>query len=213
MPVIDSPNSLAGVARKVNYAAMSPAAQRALAAADQPVTKSRFLHETDVGNVDSIRKTGIRPSTGGSAMGHEGVYAYEGGYPKGRTIPKGRAVIEFQADPHRISGRGTTPGSRTVALGGGDIASEDVLHGYTSKGQIFDAGSTAVLLAQLASMLPQVRERLPRTSWALQGGPLGDAANQTVGATMKAAGLDRRRPSYTPWGDPMYYDNAGNTIA
>jgi hypothetical protein len=212
MPVIDSPNSLAGVARKVNYAAMSPAAKRALARLDEPAPpKQKFVHETDVGNVESIRKTGIRPSRGGSAMGHEGVYAYPG-EGKGATVPKGRAVIEFQADPRRVT-RNTVPGNRTVAIQEGRISPDDITGGYTIAGRIFDAGSTAVLLAQLASMLPQVRERLPRTSWALQGGPLGDAANQTVGATMKAAGLDRRRPSYTPWGEPMFYDSAGNTIA
>jgi hypothetical protein len=143
MPVIDGP--VPGKTKpRHNYNEPSPAALRAMRVADTPATKERFLHETDAANVESIRRKGLRPSRGGGAMGHEGVYAYQGGDPQGRTIPKGRALIEFEADPRRISGRGTTPGSRSVALAGGGISADDILRGYGSEGRLF-SGAPGVI--------------------------------------------------------------------
>ena len=162
---------------------MSPAARRALARADAPVQKRTFVHETDAGNAESIRRGGIRPSRGGGSGGNEGVYAYEGG-AQGRRVPEGRALIEFQADPNRIGGRGTTPGARSVVLQGGQIDPADITGGYGSSGRLFDLASSGAgllsLLSTFAPMIPGFEERFPRTSWLAQGGPLGDAFQQTL---------------------------------
>lgn len=137
--------------------------------ADAPVTKERFIHETDIGNVDSIRRGGIRPSRGGGAMGHEGVYAYQGS-AEGRRVPEGRALIEFEADPNRISGRGTM-GSRAVALGGGSIEPGDITGGYNSSGRMFNllGGSPyGGLYSLLAGVLGLPNLKTPG-DWVLEG--------------------------------------------
>lgn len=133
---------------------MNPRVRAALEAAEAPARMERFVHETDVGNVESIRRGGIRRSRGGGAMGVEGVYAYRGG-PEGRAIPEGRALIEFEADPRRILGRGTTPGSRSVALQG-QVAPEAIRGGYGSAGRLFDVGSRALGLGNIANVLSGV---------------------------------------------------------
>lgn len=153
---------------------MSEAAKRAMAAADAPAPKQRFVHETDIGNVPSIRKGGINPSRGGGAMGHEGVYAYEG-EARGRKVPEGRAIIEFEADPRRISGRGTSfggeaPRSRAVALSGGRIDPGDITGGWSSSGRMFNAlgGSPySGLYGLLAGIVGLPQLRTPQ-DWLMQ---------------------------------------------
>lgn len=119
-------------------------------------------------------------------MGHEGVYAYRGG-AEGRPVPEGRALIEFEADPRRISGRGTM-GSQAVALGGGQIDPDAIVGGWGNAGRLFDVGSSAVggfgavhglidLVDQLSGGRANefLEGRMPRTAWWLRGGPLYDA--------------------------------------
>jgi hypothetical protein len=167
-----------------NYNEMSPAAKRALVRFDEaPPPKERFIHETDIGNVESIRKTGIRPSRGGSAMGHEGVYAYPG-EAKGRTIPAGRALIEFEADPRLVT-RNTVPGNRTVAIQGGRIAPEDVKGGFTSAGRLFDLAGGVMTAGSLANTIS-----------GMLGGPsimspLDNAAQYMMEDMYRNTGLDQ----------------------
>lgn len=101
-------------------------------------------------------------------MGHEGVYAYQGS-AEGRRVPEGRALIEFVADPNRISGRGTM-GSRAVALGGGRIDPGDITGGYSSGGRMFNllGGSPYGGLANLLAGIIGVQ--VPRTpqDWIMQ---------------------------------------------
>lgn len=119
-------------------------------------------------------------------MGHEGVYAYRGG-AEGRQVPEGRALIEFQADPRRISGRGTM-GSKAVALGGGSIDPADITGGYGSGGRLFDFASRSMGLAGLVNsmagladaasggrLMNAVNQRAPSLGWLMQGGLLADA--------------------------------------
>lgn len=112
-------------------------------------TMRRYVHETDIGNIDSIRKSGIRP---GTRFGHEAVWANEG-TASGRTVPPGRALIEFDADPARIKLRGTTPGSQAAGFQGGPIAPEALRGGYTTAGRVFDAGSKITGIGGLINML------------------------------------------------------------
>lgn len=109
----------------------------------------RYVHETDIGNVESIRREGIRP---GNRFGHDAVWANEG-TAAGRTVPKGRALIEFEADPARIKLRGTTPGSKAAGFQGGPIEPSAITGGYGPSGRIFDAGSRALGIGGLINML------------------------------------------------------------
>lgn len=90
-----------------------------------------YYHETDEPNVQSIREQGIKGS-GRTSFG-EGKQVFA--WPERGEVPPGRASIEFQARPEDVSGHGTM-GSRSVSFRG-NIAPEDVLHGYTSEGQMF----------------------------------------------------------------------------
>jgi hypothetical protein len=147
----------------------------------RPTGRRKFVHETDLANLESIRKGGIRPTRGGSAMGSEGVYAYEREGPAHR-VPEGRVAIEFEADAGRIRGGGTTPGATSRVLQGG-IDPGDITGGWGPKGRIFDAGTSAGLLGllgQAAQFIPGFAERMPRTNWLASGGPIGEAMNYAI---------------------------------
>jgi len=156
-----------------------------------PSGRRKFVHETDLANVDSIRAGGIRRTRGGSAMGNEGVYAFERTGPEHR-VPEGRVAIEFEADPARIRGGGTTPGSQSRVLQG-SIDPGDITGGYGPSGRIFDAGSSTVglmgLLGSVAQFIPGFAERMPRTNWLANGGPIGDVMNYVINQNYAPGGI------------------------
>lgn len=162
---------------------MSPAARRAMGVADEPPQKQKYLHVTDEPNVRGIREGGIRE---GNRFDNPAVWAYEGGAtPENmRNVPEGRVGIEFEADPARAKLRGTTPGSRARGLVGGGIDPGSITGGYSRAGRLFDLGTSgtglAGLLGLLATNLPGFTERFPRTTWLANGGPFGDAFQQTL---------------------------------
>jgi len=157
----------------------------------RPTGRRKFVHETDIGNMESIRKSGIRPTRGGSAMGSEGVYAYERAGPAHR-VPEGRVAIEFEADAGRIRGGGTTPGAQSRVLQG-SIDPGDITGGYGPSGRIFDAGSRTVglmgLLGTAAQFIPGFAERMPRTNWLANGGPIGDVLNYALSQNYAPGGV------------------------
>lgn len=145
-----------GQSREPDYVRNPPprddaAYRRAMENRPQPVdrTPRRYVHETDIGNVESIRRSGIRP---GNRFGHEAVWANEG-TAAGRTVPAGRALIEFEADPARIKLRGTTPGSKAAGFAGGPIEPSAIKGGYGPAGRLFDAGSSVLGIAGLVNNL------------------------------------------------------------
>jgi hypothetical protein len=139
-------------APKHSYNEMSPAAKRALARFDEPPPpKETYVHETDIGNIESIRQKGIRPSRGGSAMGEEGVYARPGG-GAGQPVPEGRALIEFKANPQLVK-KNTVPGNRTVLVKGGAVSSDDITGGWSSAGRLFDQASSLMAIPALINSI------------------------------------------------------------
>jgi len=125
-------------------------------------------------------------------MGNEGVYAYEGEAAR-RGVPEGRALIEFEADPRRVGGRGTTPGSRSVVLKGGGIDPGSIKGGYGPSGRIFDAGSRTIglmgLLGTAAQFIPGFSDRMPRTTWLANGGPIGDLLQEVIAGNYGVGGV------------------------
>jgi hypothetical protein len=195
-----------------------------MARADAPVTKERFVHVTDPDRVPAIRKTGIRPSTGAGAMGDEGVYAVRSA--DFERVPKGRVAIEFEADPNRVGGRGTSfmgrgPESKTRLLRGGRIDPEAIVGGYDDTGtRMFDLGSRTMgalgMVDSLAALADAVsggrinaalERNAPSLAWLMQGGLLGDVFNATAqngpwaARGRELAALERKYPGQvTPEG-------------
>ena len=160
------------------------------------------FHDTDLANVESIRRQGIRPSRGGANFDDPRPQVYGHLRPEGPgTVDPGRARIEYRVPNENIIGHGT--GGSTGISSRGEVPAEDVLHGYGPQGQIFEAGGGLLSLAgMLLPLIPYVNQRFP---WASRGGLMGDALNATV------------QQNYAPGGYMDPYDQwsggRGSTVA
>jgi hypothetical protein len=138
---------------------------------------SIYTHEADASNLESIR-----PSKGGSNFGDPRPQVYGNRANSVDNIPEGRVRIRYQAPDSDIIGRGT--GTSTAVSTRGAVPPGNVLSGYSKAGRVFDAGSTTLgllgLLGTAANFIPGFSERMPRTSWLANGGPIGDVLNEVI---------------------------------
>ncbi len=141
-----------------------------------------FTHETDAKNLESIRREGILPSTGGSNFDDPRPQVYGSRANSVSDIPEGRVRVRYQVPEDSIIGRGTS-GSNAVSTRGA-VPPENIMSGYSKAGRVFDAGSTTLglmsLLGTAASFIPGFSERMPRTAWLANGGPIGDVLNGLI---------------------------------
>lgn len=151
---------------------------------------SQFTHETDAKNVESIRREGIRPSRGAANFGDARPQVYGSRANSVENIPEGRVRIRYQVPTDSILGRGV--GSDAVSSRGA-VPPGNVMSGYSKTGRVFDAGSTGVglmsLLGALSQFVPGFSERMPRTSWLANGGPIGEALNYTIAQNYAPGGI------------------------
>lgn len=127
-----------------------------------------------------------------------------------------QVYVEFD-ETRRPSGRGTSfmgrgPASTSVSFGG-DVPPERVhgVYGHLPEGgigRLADAGSTTLglmgLLGTAATFIPGFSERMPRTTWLANGGPMGDLLNYVVNSNYAPGGVMdpyrnmRNMPGFNP---------------
>lgn len=178
---------------------------RANLGSDAPNEPRRFYHVSEAKGgmtpqqlADSLKQRGI---IGGERTSFgEGRQVFAHPEPP-RELRPNQVYAEFE-EMRKPSGRGTSfmgrGGGSTAVSFADEVPAERVrgVYGHLPEGgigRLADAGTGAVglmaLLGQAAQFIPGFSERMPRTTWLANGGPMGDLLNYVISSNYAPGGV------------------------
>lgn len=186
---MDSPRESVAGGGKVKPAAVRGRGQVGLAYDDDP--KAYGWHYSPAENAEGIRQHGLDPRQAGR----------HGDFSRG---------VHFSDSPHTYEPLGDRDFNvyrvrkdaieNPVHRSEGDFYTEhrippEMIEAYEGPGRfgkLADAGSTAVglmgLLGTAATFIPGFSERMPRTTWLANGGPMGDLLQEVIAGNYRPGG-------------------------
>lgn len=180
----------AGKTRPARPAAVRGRGQVSLAWDDDP--KAYGWHYSPAENAEGIRSRGFDPELAGrhgpNAKGVHFATSPETYQPIGdQDWNVYRVRRENIPDPSHVSTDDFFTRSPI------DPRNIEVYEGPGKFGKLADAGSTTLgimaLLGQAAQFVPGFSDRMPRTTWLANGGPLGDVLNEVMAANYAPGGV------------------------
>ena len=189
-------------------------------------TPRKWYHTTEVPDhveaqqhAQSFRDRGIIGSDRSSFDTGKQVYAHP--HPPEHLGPN-QQYVEFETGD-RPSGRGTSfmgrGGPSSAVSFGNDVPPSKVngVFGHLPEGgigRIADAASTTTglmgLLGMVAPMIPGFANRMPRTTWLANGGPLGDLLQSVIAGNYAPGGV---MDPYKDWAGSQPVSANGTVLA